>query len=198
MKHILIIVIATFSLLNCKAQSPILPINDLGRHNIDNAYYKDLNNELNDFEGTWLYTNGNTSLKIVLVKKPMYFNGDYYQDLIIGEYQYIEDGVEKINTLASLNLDLGYSHEITGNSILNTCFYLPTDDCVEGEIRLRVSLADAITEHVATVLLQKRVVNGQDALKAFIVFNYFSPLSEGETMPEPTMPWQDVYILIKQ
>ncbi len=197
MKHILIIVIATFSLLNCKAQSPIFPLGDWSDEQA-NAYYKDLNNELNAFEGTWLYTNGNTSLKIVLVKKPMSFNGDYYEDLIIGEYQYIEDGVEKINTLASLNLDLGYNHKIRGKSIHNNCFFLPTDDCVEGEIRLRVRLTDAITEHVATVLLQKRVINGQDALKAFIVFNYYKPLFEGETMPAPTLPWQDVYILIKQ
>ncbi len=196
MKHILIIVIATFSLLNCKAQSPILPLSDWTDEQT-NAYYKDLNNELNAFEGTWLYTNGNTSLKIVLVKKTMYFNGNYYEDLIVGEYQYIEDGVEKINTLASLNLNLGFSHKISGSSILNTCFFLPTDDCVEGEIRLNVSLIDAITPHWANVLLQKRVVNGQDALKAFIVFNY-SGNDYPDVLPSPTLPWQDVYILIKQ
>ena len=96
MKHIIIILITTISFFNCKAQSPILSIDELGRNNLNNAYYKDLNNELNPFEGTWLYANGNTSLKIVLVKKPMYFNGKYYEDLIIGEYQYIENGVEKI------------------------------------------------------------------------------------------------------
>ena len=35
------------------------------------AYYKDDANELNKFEGTWLYTNGNTSFKLILQKRTM-------------------------------------------------------------------------------------------------------------------------------
>ena len=63
MKQIFLITLIIFSFFNCKAQSPIIAIDSLGMHNTENAYYKDLNNELNSFEGTWLYTNGNTSLK---------------------------------------------------------------------------------------------------------------------------------------
>jgi hypothetical protein len=61
----------------------------------DNSYYKDVNNILNDFEGTWLYQSGNTSLKLTLVKSIQFFNGDFYEDTIIGGYQYIENGIEK-------------------------------------------------------------------------------------------------------
>ena len=187
MKHIIIILITTISFFNCKAQSPILSIDELGRNNLNNAYYKDLNNELNPFEGTWLYANGNTSLKIVLVKKPMYFNGKYYEDLIIGEYQYIENGVEKINTLADLNLNLGHSHKIDGNNIHNTCIFLPADDCVDGEKRLDVSLMNPGTRHYANLLLHKRVVNGQQALKAVFSFTYIGPNDETGDQPNPTI-----------
>ncbi|MFN4313275.1 MAG: DUF6705 family protein [Chitinophagaceae bacterium] len=46
--------------------------------------------------------NTNTSFKIVLVKKVQQYNGECYEDLIIGEYQYIVNGVEKVNTLSKL------------------------------------------------------------------------------------------------
>ena len=46
---------------------------------------EDINNYLDAFEGTYLYTNGNTSFRMVLVKKVQQYNGRYYEDLIIGE-----------------------------------------------------------------------------------------------------------------
>lgn len=197
MKHVIIILVSTISFLNCKAQSPIYPL-DNWTDKQPNAYYKDLNNDLNAFEGTWLYTNGTTSLKIVLVKKIMSYNGKFYWDLMIGEYQYIENGVEKINTLADLSLNLGYSHKITGNSIYSTCTYLPIDDCIDGEKRLGLSLVNPGTRHYAEVTLHKRVVNGQQALKAYMSFTYIGPYDETGDMPNPTMPWQGIYTLIKQ
>lgn len=67
MKRTLIIsiVIASF---NCYAQSPIFPLDHWSEEE-PNAYYKDLDNELNAFVGTWLYTNGNTSWKMELKKR---------------------------------------------------------------------------------------------------------------------------------
>src|SRR5690606_22916851 len=110
MKQLIITIAFTLILLNCKAQNPIVSLEDWDGTEQQNTYYKDVNNVLNDFEGTWLYTNGNTSLKIVLVKNTMFFNGDYYEDIIIGGYQYIVDGTEEINTLVDANnLNLGYS-----------------------------------------------------------------------------------------
>jgi hypothetical protein len=86
------------------AQSPIIDIEEYTyKSEIENAYYKDINNYFNDFEGTWLYTNGNTSLKIVLTKETMQYTGKFYTDGITGEYQYIENGLEKRNTLSNTN-----------------------------------------------------------------------------------------------
>ncbi len=102
MKHILIIVIVTFSLLNCKAQNPIVSL-DAYRHTTpDGAYYKDLDNEFNKLEGSWTYTNGNTSLTIILQKKELIYVNNDYRDILVGEYRYSINGVEIINTLPLL------------------------------------------------------------------------------------------------
>ena len=55
-------------------------------------------------------------------------------------------------------------------------------------------------EHDGDLILHKRIVNGQEALKARLEFGYSkATISEGETIPDPTMPWQmhDI-VLIKQ
>ena len=197
MKYILILLITAFITISCKAQNPIYPIKDWSKKQ-NNAYYKDVDNEMDAFEGTWFYTNGNTSLKLVLVKKLMYYNGKYYRDIVVGEYQYIENGVELINTLSDINLNLGSSHNIKGNNIVKSCKFLPVSDCSEGEVRLSLALTNPGTDHYANVLLHKRVINGQQALKARVVFNYIGDYNEEGTIPDPIMPWQQEYLLIKQ
>ena len=88
------------------------------------AYYKDTYNDLDRYVGTWKYINGSTSLTITLQKRTMQHYEDdynnYYEDLLIGEYKYIENGVEKINTLPQLsaNLPSSYSYNIVGNIII--------------------------------------------------------------------------------
>lgn len=186
---------------HCKAQSPILNMEVDTKYDApNNSYYKDINNVLNDYEGTWLYTNGNTSLKITLIKSIQYFNGKFYEDVLIGGYQYIENGVEKINTLYHSNdPSLGRNASIKGNNIYNNCKYLPADDCMEGEKRLDLSIVDITSEgHIGDLILHRRVVNGQDALKINIDMNYLRSEINGE-IPEPTLPWQMLdIILIKQ
>jgi hypothetical protein len=72
MKYILIILTLSITTYNCKAQSPILNMESDGVTKMDmpdNAYYKDVNNELDNFDGTGLYTGLNSSLKIVRATK---------------------------------------------------------------------------------------------------------------------------------
>lgn len=201
MKKILIIITTFMSLYNYSQITLLSLENDLGWDGVAGAYYKDLNNVLDEYEGTWLYTDGTTSFKIVLVKKTMFFEGSYYEDLMIGEYQYIENGVQKINTLANLNSELGYDHNIRGNGVLSNCFFMPEDDCIEGEKRLRLGLIDPNPgkSHWATMILKKRVINGQEAIKAYLVFNYArGNSSDPDPIPSPTMPWQQEYVMFKQ
>jgi hypothetical protein len=200
MKNIITIAAAILTFLSCKAQSPILNMEiDTKSNAPNNSYYKDVNNVLNNFEGTWLYTNGNTSLNIILVKSTQYYNGKYYEDLLVGGYQYIENGVEKINTLSDANdPSIGRDASIKGNNIYKSCKYLPVDDCIDSEKNLHISINDVTSDgHFGALRLFKRTINGQEALKANISMNYLRDVS-GE-LPDPTLPWtMKNIVLIKQ
>ena len=200
MKQIITLIIIFISVLST-AQSNILSIEDLPFENQLNSYFKDINNELNTFEGTWLYTNGNTSLKIKLVKYERANQIDYFEDLILGGYQYIENGIEKINKLDHAdNLDFLYESTsvIYGNHLYKNCQYLSFDDCIEGQTKLVLSIFDPITNnHSGDLILKKVNFNGEEAIKASIIFSYSGTYPNG-IPPEPTLPWQQEYLLIKQ
>lgn len=155
-----------------KSQSVVIDISKSGIGQPNGYYRKDMNNILNQFEGTYLYGNGNTSLKIVLVKKIKQFNSSYYEDLIIGEYQYIVNGVEKMNTLS--NLDVIYNHQyikhaIAGNSpISNNNRAWKCLQCNPNEKRLRARIIDRSTNRYASIYMRKTIVNGQEVLQVKI------------------------------
>lgn len=145
MKQSLIIIIITLSVLSCKAQSPIIDIADKQTELVDGAYLKDVYNELDKFVGTWVYTNGNTSLTITFEKKNQ-VQSRYFRDLLIGEYQYIENGVEKINTLSILdnqaNLESPYEHNLVGGSTLLKYQFPGCPECDPSEKRIKVRFND--------------------------------------------------------
>lgn len=188
MKKIILTITIGLIFYSCKAQSPIVSLDELGWKNTNNAYYKDIDNVLNNFEGTWLYANGNTSLKIILVKSTQYFNGKYYEDLLIGGYQYIDNGIEKINTLTDANdPNIGRDASIRGNSIYNSCKYLPIDDCIDGEKNLNLSISDVISDgFIGDLRLFKRTISGQEILKANLSMNYYKDVSG--SIPDSTLP----------
>jgi len=140
----------------CKAQTPVLSINTHDYGYTNGAYYKDINNDLNKFIGTWKYTNGTTTLTITLQKKVMLQNTldslNFYEDILVGEYKYVENGVEKINTLSQLSQSWGaYKYNITGNILKNnnnrvdTSFWDPNRDIEGMEPRMVFERADAGT-----------------------------------------------------
>lgn len=167
MKTVKIMIIALLS-LHCKAQNPIINIEDADGFPTTGIYYKDINNLLNPFEGTYIYTNGTTTFKMILVKKVQQYNGRYYEDLIIGEYQYIENGVEKVNTLNQINTVYNdqRSHNIDGNFVVNNNFRgwkCPT--CPTNEKRLSLSIRDAATDNYARIGMRRTTENGQEVMK---------------------------------
>ena len=165
---------------NCKAQV-INPVNIIPIQNLDNVkvitendYIKDTNNLLNQFVGTWEYTNGATKLKIVLRKEVNDYNGYYREDLIYGEYQYIENGVEKINTLSEIDTvyQAQFNHSIGGNTILSKYSrQLPCNDCLDSENRLLALISDEIKGTGGRIFLRRIIVNGQPAISALIHFD---------------------------
>lgn len=170
MKNVFLIFI--FSLSFFKGQTVTIDIRDSELNQPDGYYSKDISNLLDSFVGTYLYTNGNTSLKIVLEKKVKQYNGRYYEDLIIGEYQYIVNGVEKINTLSQLNTVYSNQnrHKISGNHIItnNNTRLWKCPQCAPNEKRLGLGILDAATQRSAMIFMRRTTINGQQVMQVKI------------------------------
>ncbi|WP_278021796.1 DUF6705 family protein [Flavobacterium ginsengisoli] len=188
-----------FILLNnsCKAQNPILDI-DTPKDNfigVKGAYYKDTKNVLNGYDGTYLYTSGNTSLKIKSQKNiKTSMNNFYYEDLIVGEYQYIENGVEKVNTLSKLT-STSNNNSISGSLIL-TGTEFGCKDCKPDEKRLRLGITSS--PNFGEMDVRKTTVNGKAAI--LVVFWWTGPIAvkAGDPMPKPAVIKAGTYTMIKQ
>lgn len=201
MKNIFKLLLILFITISCKAQSPIFDIMDFQHRiqDINGAYYKDINNLLDPFVGTYLYTNGNTTLKIVLQKKTMSFAlNKYYEDVLIGEYQYIENGVEKVNTLNKLNINYSdkSNHSIDGNLIISQgspgC-----EECLYGEKALYIGLVDGTSNNTARLIIRRVFENGVPAIKISLGWRtrYKRP---NDPMPLPPSFPSGYYTLVKQ
>jgi hypothetical protein len=129
MKNLFITLIVLFT-YSCKAQSPIISTVDW--ENDDNGnieltqgcYLKDVENKFAPFLGTWKWVNGNSILEIQFLKIEMVYNGDYYSDMLVGKYRFVDsNGIEKHNSL-NVNLNnqnvLGYSYYLIRGSGYDT------------------------------------------------------------------------------
>ena len=179
---------------NLTITETIVPLETWNGYTAYGEYYKDVNDVLNEYEGTWLYSNGNTSLKIILQKRlrQPYFNNTHI-DMLVGEYQYIENGVEKINTLANIN---SQENSISESDILTTPFLGDCTDCLPNEKRVSVGFSDSVAELHGEIFFKKMVVNGQEAIRASIYYtrNYFKAYMP--SIPPGNNEYD--YILIKQ
>lgn len=192
--------IAFFLLLTtCKAQSPIYNITEYHQGKSKGSYFKDLNNVLDGYDGIYLYTNGSTSLKFVLKKKIKSYRY-YYEDIIVGEFQFIKDGVEKGNTLANINInyiDESVNHTIKGNRIIiGTQLGCPS--CSPTEKRLRLSFVDNKSPNIAGIDIRKTTVNGVAALRVKIFWDGFIIRKEGDPAPTPASINTGEYLMIRQ
>ena len=208
-----IIALIIFSFLSCKAQIPMIERYGSSSYGtIENAYYKDLQNFHDQYVGTWLYTNGATSLKVVLIKKPMFhvLGGPktFYEDLLIGEYQYIENGVEKVNTLNNLsnnNKEISdynlYSITQTKRGTNPKC-----PECGADEKRLMMNLNEPSRRYIENGIsnefdLRKLIENGVEKLKVQFVYTgmggNYSITGEKVYVTNYSLPYGD-YTLIKQ
>ncbi|WP_268845939.1 DUF6705 family protein [Flavobacterium aestivum] len=188
-----------FILINsCMAQSPVLDITTPKKDfiGVKGAYYKDTKNVLNGYDGTYLYTNGTTSFKIKLQKNIMTSrNGQFYEDLIAGEYQLIENGVEKVNTLSQLTPTSNSNH-IRGERVL-TGTTLGCDDCRADEKRLRLGFRDTTPHNIGEIDIRKTTVDGRDAIIAKIWYTGPVAVKEGTPMPKDGIIRAGTYTMIK-
>jgi hypothetical protein len=198
MKNIILLIVAIVFTIQCSAQTKVVNITDRdGTRNLE-TYYKDVDNNLDPFVGTWVHTDGNTSLKIVFKKELKYYYRKHHEDILIGDYQYIENGVEKINTfsrLDSISPDV-LDHSISGNTICENNYYPKCDDCLPNEKRVKLFLFDPIQKVSGHLLLRKITVDDKPALKIFKTTTG-TPYLVGTTPKDMIVP-DGYYTLIKQ
>lgn len=200
-----------FIVFGCKAQTPIIPLSDYNYGSVRNAYYKDTQNFLDPFVGTWVYSNNGTILKVVLQKKIMFHeNGvaqNFYTDFIIGEYQYIRNGTEILNTLSNLNVihEEISEYNISGNieDIHNT--YPKCVECPNGEVRLVTYFNEPTRRNIESLdsqmIFRRFVENGTVKLKVWFVkiagTTGYTTDGQPTTITDYSLPYGE-YILIKQ
>lgn len=194
-----IILFLTIILFNseCIAQPTLLDISDKGGFEyVPGGYYADQHNLLAPFVGEYLGTSANKTLRIVLQKKTSSMNGLYTEDLIIGEYQYILNGQEKINTLDRLTLNYAnkIKHSINGSSVMQGQV-LGCSECGTNEKWLYLGIVDRNADNVGTIGIRKVIVGGQEAIKVSIRW-YITALQQDFPFIPPTIPADD-YTLFK-
>jgi hypothetical protein len=162
------------------SQSPLLPKYENSSYGeVEGAYYKDINNFHNPFVGTWQYTSGNTSFKIVFRNRTMIhtssYDNYYFSDFLVGEYQYIENGVEKINTLANLTEEHAdsWDYNICSSHLKHRKSYPICHECANDEKRLVFIFNEPSRRHLEGIgyifTVRRFFENGQEKLKLWFI-----------------------------
>ena len=170
----------------------------------DGYYYKDTDNTFNNFVGTWVYINGSSTLQIKFKKITKFQFPGYFIDALVGEYQYIKNGTEQINTLSQLNTNLGRpsSYSIFSDFIMFKNDRPFCTDCSTTELRVCLTLNDVLLDVYFDVYIRKIMSNGQHAIDVKLktdglrrdgtTFDNMTETLVGGTIPNGE------YILIKQ
>ena len=178
--------------LQMVAQSPIVALYR-GDHSTQNSYHKDLDNDFDKFVGTWRYISNDTILIVKLRKKIMHYSaddwaGNYYSDIIVGEYQLTVNGNEIANSLSRLdnNFSNEFDYTIYGYGLTKPCKICPTD---KREVTGKFTEQDR--KHIRNGGVQIRHVN--QGLQEFIRFDFYSKGIESEFAGDPTGPWANKF-----
>lgn len=195
MKKIVIITVMLVFQIFSQAQT-IVGCKGYGGEFISNTYIKDIDNDMNSFEGTYQYTNGNTTFRIQFVKKTSVAIGNHFEDLLIGEVRYkigLQTVVNTLNNINTIYEDI-YDHAIVGRMIIDDNNYGLCIDCTPNEIRISGMMFDG--KRASKIWLQKEVINGQQALRVNIIVSGVT-LKANQTETPPLIPGGE-YIMLKQ
>lgn len=194
-----IIISIVISTINTFAQ-PYQQIQNIdGRSDREQGvYYKDINNVFDDFVGTYVYEGNGIYLKFVLQKKELSSsNGIYWQDMIIGGYQYKLNGNEVINCLNDVNVSLedGRLYNLYSSSIRPIEHNAFCNDCLTAKW-LWGGIFDPISGRGAELFMARKLHNGQPALYVWLYLNG-ATLPTNNPQPPINLPTGETFTLIK-
>ena len=178
-KNLNILVVLLLS-INCKAQNPIIPRYNNGATfgEVNNAYYKDVDNFLNQFEGIWQYTTTTDTLTVRFVKKLKmkltYGRIFYYTDFLVGEFRYVENGVEKTNTLSNLSINHlnAFNYNLYSSSKIGKYNYPRCNECDDTVERLRITFDEPANDDdmlAADFVIRHEIEAGVEKIKVQFV-----------------------------
>ncbi|WP_415224628.1 DUF6705 family protein [Psychroserpens sp.] len=175
-KHIILITLFTIVLSSCKAQNA--PLYRADPDLPEGTHYKDLDNDLNDFVGTWKWQNNDSIVIIKFQKWEDIYDSDYnqYEDYLVGAYKFtvngtiIEDNLSQLNDNSIFILD----HYIAGNTILHKGQYPKCENCDDNQRQVFVYFTDPQREYLnSAMVLRYKVEGGIEKMEVvFYSFNY--------------------------
>lgn len=185
--------------MSCKAQTYNLYNSSYG--SVSGAYYQDSDGLLNPYVGEWTYENGSDTFIISLLKKKI-FNAsmNFYEDVIVGEYRYVQNNDEKVNTLSAINdtHDSKVDYNLYGNVLINNSRLPMCTNCSENEKRLeltfRESTRDALYGPRAVLILKMSSAGGQPVIIATLNKTYAADSSVVPELSNFSVPY-GVYTL---
>ncbi len=194
MKNIFVAILAVFTTA-CSSQ--VINLKDWRGDVINGAYYKDIDNELDQFVGTYqlISNNGNDEMTIVFNKIENFsLPNTYAEDLLVGEIKFKKDGILYFNNLNKINENYTnkYLHDICGNSLIANLTRPVCNDCATNQFRARLTFFGRNNNCGGYVILQK-INDGQEKIKA----SFFLNCGTFEENRESFIPGGD-YILTKQ
>ncbi len=215
MKKAIVLLILIFTSFCCKAQTDIRSL-DSNTNNPScpakdpNCYDKDINNDMNKMEGTWMYSNGSTEI-IIKLKKIEHYQLDStstFEDLLVGEYYYMSNGNVIANSLTDFNstLSSGHFHKIIGNIFRHRLPSGCIDNSTLDEIKIQLSIYHPTDEFsFGYIILRHIIENGVEKLEACIYdmtsmsSNYDTSLGAIDEVDDTRIPIPDgFYVFEKQ
>lgn len=164
MKKILIILTILIA-FSCKSQ--IISQNNAYVDIPNNAYIKDTQNFLDNFVGTWHYQNGNEQFTIILNKIIHFKYSSWFEDILIGEYKYIDtNGTTLVNTLSDINIP-SIHHNISGATSLVRLEYPKCPECDMGEYRIKSYFIDPGREYLNLTIVFRSISATQIKVKLY-------------------------------
>lgn len=127
MKNIIKIIMLSFFFINCKAQTPTtVNISTYNQGDNANKYFKDINNNYNNFVGTWQCTSGNITFRLIIWKTAMVLNTsdiNCFMDDLNAKYLIIQNAGTSNETVLFNSIKYFPQNGYTSNSIM-TAFAL--------------------------------------------------------------------------